>query len=282
LGKTNAGALFAGVQMPSSALWNVVNPRETWGTQETVDYLRRTIERVHQEFPDTPPIDIGDMGRKAGGYLRPHVSHQSGRDVDVGFYYTTDAKWYTAGGAHNLDVPRMWAFLRASVTETDVQAVFVDRAIQKLLRGHAESVGEDPMWLDRVFGGPSTEERALVLHEKGHRTHFHIRYYNPIAQETGRRIYPILLSHKKIAPPTSFVKYKVRRGDSLIRIARKFRTTVKTLKRANGLRSSRIYVRRTYRIPRTGGVRPNVHRLELPPRRLPPVLAGNSSTRAAP
>jgi len=269
LGATNRGAVLGAVQMPDGPLWNIVNPRETWGTRETVDYLVRTIEQVAEEHPGTRPLDIGDIGTKKGGHLRPHVSHQSGRDVDVGFYYTTETRWYTAGGAHNLDLPRMWSFLRATVTETDVEAVFLDRSIQRLLREYAESIGEEPQWLDRVFGGESATERALVLHEEGHETHFHIRYYNPVAQETGRRIYPILLRHKKISPPTYYVKYKARSGDSLIKIARRFKTSVEALKKANRLRSNRIYAQRTYRIPRRGGVRPDSRPLSLPPRRLP-------------
>jgi len=30
------------------------------------------------------------MGTKDGGYLRPHRSHQSGRDADIGLFYRGD------------------------------------------------------------------------------------------------------------------------------------------------------------------------------------------------
>ncbi|RMH38572.1 MAG: LysM peptidoglycan-binding domain-containing protein, partial [Deltaproteobacteria bacterium] len=270
VGRPNAGALVNGVQMPPSPEWEIVNPRETWGTPETIDALARAIRAVHARFPNTRPLPIGDISDRDGGPLAPHISHQSGRDVDVGYYYTTDDKWYTTANGDNLDLPRTWAFVRALVTETDVEVIFIDRRIQKLLRAYAESIGEDTGWLDQLFGGPTSRMRPLIRHEKGHRTHIHVRFYNPIAQESGRRLYRSLLAHKVIKPPTYYVKYKARRGDTLLRIARKFHTSVKAIKRANRLRSNRIFATRVYRIPRRGGVAPPAKPLAIPARRLPP------------
>ncbi len=277
LGRTNRGALFGAVQMKSEPGWRVVNPRETWGTQETIDYLSHTIRRVREMYPDTPDINIGDISRANGGHIAPHLSHQSGRDVDLGFYYLDGSAWYSKANAKNLDVPRTWALLKVTITETDVEAIFLDRKIQATLRSYATELGESEEWLDQVFGGPTTNLRPLVLHEEGHQTHLHIRYYNPIAQETGRRVYKALLKHNKIKPPTYFKKYKVKRGDSLNRIAKKFKTDVKTLRKANKLRSNRIYAGRTYKIPRKGGVvQPG--KLVLPERRLPAHVAKAPAT----
>lgn len=273
LGRPNAGALVGGQQLPNSERWEVVNPRETWGTNETIEYLTRCIDSVNEQFPDTPKLPVGDISTRNGGHLTPHLSHQSGRDVDVGYYYSTSDKWYTRANADNLDFPRTWALVKAMVTETDVEVIFIDRSIQQLLREYALSIGEDEGWLDEVFGGPSTTLRAIIRHEKGHKSHIHIRFYNPIAQESGRRMYRMLLRNKLIKPPTYYVKYKVRRGDTLMRIAHKYKTTVKAIKKANRLRSNRIYAERTYRIPRRGGVTPTAKSLVIPERRLPPLTA---------
>lgn len=51
--------------------------------------------------------------------------------------------------------------------------------------------------------------------------------------------------------PPRTVSYRVRRGDNLTRIARRYGTTVTALKRANGLRGDRIRAGATLRIPRT-------------------------------
>lgn len=46
-----------------------------------------------------------------------------------------------------------------------------------------------------------------------------------------------------------YLRYKVRRGDTLIKIARKFRTSVKEIRRINRLRSDRIYIGQILKIP---------------------------------
>ena len=279
LGKTNRGALFGGIQMKSAPGWDIVNPRETYGTRETIDYLSHAIKRVREMFPETHDLKIGDISRAKGGHINPHVSHQSGRDVDLGFYYLDGSDWYSKANAHNLDLPRTWALIKVTITETDVEAIFLDRSIQAVLRSYATELGESEEWLDQVFGGPTTNLRPLIIHEEGHETHLHIRYYNPIAQETGRRVYKALLKHNKIKPPTFYKKYKVKKGDSLNRIAKKFRTDVKTLKKANKLRSNRIYAGRTYKIPQKGGV-VQPPKLVLPARRVPTYL-GEPATATA-
>lgn len=268
LGKTNAGALFGAEQMQPSKLWKIVNSRETYGTTETIAYLSHAIERVNETFPGTPVINVGDISKPKGGHFTPHLSHQSGRDVDLGFYYKDGSAWYAHGTAKNLDLPRTWALIKYTIVDTDVEIIFVDRSIQKLLRSYAAETGEDEQWLDAVFGGPSSNLRPMLLHEKGHKSHLHIRYYNPIAQETGRRVYRALLKHKKIKPPTYYLKYKVRRGDSLIRIARKHKTSVAILRKVNRLRGNRIYANRVYKIPKRGGV-VQPRKLVLPARRVP-------------
>ncbi len=278
LGKTNGGSLFGGIAMESGDYWHVNNSRESYGTAETIAYLSHAITRVNEVFPDTAKISVGDISTRKGGHFKPHLSHQSGRDVDLGFYYKDGSPWYSYANEKNLDMERTWALIKFTITETDVEMIFLDRTVQTLLRTYATEAGEDEDWLDQVFGGPGSKLRPMILHEPGHKTHLHIRYYNPIAQETGRRVYRALLKHKKIKPPTYYLKYKVKRGDSLIRIARKNKTTVAILKKTNRLRSNRIYAGRTYKIPKRGGV-VQPKKLVLPARRVPakPSVAGPSS-----
>jgi murein DD-endopeptidase MepM/ murein hydrolase activator NlpD len=46
-----------------------------------------------------------------------------------------------------------------------------------------------------------------------------------------------------------YLRYRVRRGDTLIKIARKFRTSVKEIRRVNRLKNDRIYVGQILKIP---------------------------------
>jgi len=59
---------------------------ECWGTQETVDFLIAAANKVNEQFPGTPKMYIGDISSQGGGRLNRHVSHQSGRDVDVSYF----------------------------------------------------------------------------------------------------------------------------------------------------------------------------------------------------
>ncbi len=270
LGRTNAGALFNGVQMQPGPYWNVVNPRQTWGTKETVEAIEHCIDRLNEEFPDTQPLYVGDISERHGGHIAPHISHQAGRDVNLGYYYSVPNQWYVRADGSNLDTPRTWAFVKILVTEADIEHIFMDRKIQKLLKDYALAQGEDPTWLDRLFGGPLTHERPLIMHEDGHDTHMHVRFYNRVAQESGRRLYRMMIAHHMIQPPTYYVHYKVKRGDNLGRIARRYHVEVKAIKRANGLRSSRIIAGRSYKIPQRGGVTAPKTAVVIPPRRLPP------------
>src|SRR5690606_32055386 len=87
VGRPNSGRLMNGVRLPEDERWVVVDPHHAYGTRETVDFLRAAVASVHRQYPATPRLHIGHISAKKGGWLSPHRSHQSGRDVDVGFYY---------------------------------------------------------------------------------------------------------------------------------------------------------------------------------------------------
>jgi penicillin-insensitive murein endopeptidase len=274
VGSPNAGALINGVQASENALYKPVSPNGTWATQETLDFLAAALTRVHEQFPDTPPLALGDISNKNGGLSRPHVSHQSGRDVDIAYFYVNGASWYARATAKNLDLPRTWSFVRALLTETDIDLILIDHSIQVLLEDYAKAHGEDPTWLASVFRGVPGKLRPLIRHAPGHATHIHIRFFNPIAQETGRRCHQFLLQAKLTRAPQSFISHKVKKNETLGMLSRKYGVSVPRLRAVNGLKSSLIREKSVLRIPvasrGTAGPGP---RLRLPARRLPPPVA---------
>lgn len=269
IGYTNGGALYNGVQMPRGDGWELVDPDHAWGTRETVDFLLHCLSEVEQRFPGAARMYVGHISAKRGGHLSPHVSHQAGRDVDISYYYVVgQARWYAKADQTNLDLARTWAFVKALVIDTDVEMILMDRSIQKLVREYAVAHGEDGRWVGELFDGNGTLP-PLIRHAKGHATHIHLRFYNPVAQETGRRAYALLLRRHVIQPAVYFVRYKVRQGDTLGQIARKYGVTEKAIQQANGMKTSAIRATREYKIPRHGGVvAPRM--TAVPPRRVPP------------
>ena len=124
--------------MPSGPYWKVRNPLEAFGTAETIGYLVTAIEAVEARFPGSPRVVVGDLSRPDGGRLNRHRSHQAGRDVDLGFYYARgEARDFQIARQRDLDLPRTWALVRALVTETDVDRIFVDRSLIAVLYAYA-------------------------------------------------------------------------------------------------------------------------------------------------
>ena len=274
VGTPNAGGLVNGVQAVASPLYTLVSPGSAWGTQETIDYLNTAVKAVQDEFPDTPPLALGDIGARHGGPLRPHISHQAGRDLDISFYYRDGTRWYARGTRDNLDFPRLWAFVRAIIAKTDIDLILLDQGLQGPLKEYALSIGEDPAWLDQIFQGKGAQ-RAIIRHAPGHATHLHLRFFNPIAQETARRCYAALSRHKLVKAPEQYLTHKAKKNETLAMIAKKYGSSVHAIREANGLHSNLIHEQAVYRIPVVGGapatVRiPHTERVRIPARRTPP------------
>ncbi len=269
VGFADSGRLINGVHMPDDPAYQLVVPENAWGTAETVEFLTRVARAVRSQFPNAAPLRINHIGKKDGGWLRPHKSHQSGRDVDIGFYYKDGGG---PGGrsrdrTKSIDLALNWAFLKAVVTETDVQLVLTDRKIQKVLHDYAVEKGEDPAWVASIIGGGPG---ALTQHARRHRDHFHVRFFSARSQELGRRVQPIL--NKR--PEENIIPHRVKTGDTLGAIARKYGTTVAAIEKSNGMKNSFLHLGRVLSVPLRGPCThcPMPPTVVLPPRRLPPLL----------
>lgn len=248
IGTPDAGLLLNPVAMPEGAFWTIRNHFETYGTQETIDYLQRAIESVQRQFPDSPRLVVGDISRRDGGRLNRHKSHQSGRDVDLGLYYAVgEAGDFRNATAKTLDVPRTWALVRALVTETDVERIFLDRILIRALLAHAREIGEDPDWLDELIGRHRNGMDAILQHERRHQNHLHVRFYNPIAQDCARTNHKQLVAQGVLPPPS--VRHRIRKGETLSTVARRYGVSTLSIKKANGMSGSFLRAGNSLRIP---------------------------------
>jgi penicillin-insensitive murein endopeptidase len=136
-------------------------------------------------------LTVGDLSRQDGGPLAGHVSHQSGRDADVGFYLR-DASGKAVQREHFspfeptgrarfepglfFDDYRNWLLLRAWVSDrrAGLSHIFVSQGLRWRLieygRAHAEFA-------------PYVDELSLLLKQppgvSTHDDHFHVRIACP-------------------------------------------------------------------------------------------------------
>ncbi len=266
IGTPDSGLLLNPVPFPEGSFWRLRDPRESWGTGETIGYVTTAIESVEARYPGSPSVVIGDLSNPEGGRLNRHKSHQVGRDADVGFYYARgEVETFVTARRKDLDLRRNWALVRALLTETDVDRIFVDRSIMSVLYAEAIEEGEDRAWLDDVFGRAG--DKGVIQHVRRHKDHFHVRFYNPRSQERGRVVYPVLVETGAAPPPT--VKHRVRPGETLGGLARRYGTSASAIRAANGLRGTQLRAGRSYTIP-IRRVPPDEGPLVVPPRRVPP------------
>jgi murein endopeptidase/LysM repeat protein len=264
VGFVHAGRMVNSVRFPEGSDWTVVSPEKAYTTSETVDYLTQVIRDLRKRFPQAPLLRVNQISAKDGGYIRPHKSHQNGRDVDLGFYYPGGNPIQARAREKYIDPTMNWALVKALVTLTDVQVILVDRRVQKVLYEHALKSGEDKAWLDTLF---HAGESSIIKHARGHRDHFHVRFFNPRAQELGRRLAPLLA----LQPEHNIAMHRVRSGDTLGAIAMRYNSTVASLRNANRIRGSMLRIGQVLSVPLRGPCTrcPVPPPVVVPPRRLP-------------
>jgi len=283
IGLPNRGALRGGVLFPRDNAFYIADRADRqWGTPETIDALIYAAAKVQARYGHSHKLYLGDISYRDGGRLRRHMSHQAGRDADVGFYFKTGSPGYLADGVpSNIDLKRNWAFLEALLELNAVQYIFLDTRIQRVLYNYAKNRRHVPVsTLDHIFQYPrSRRERVgIIRHARGHYNHYHIRFYSPIAVANAKRALfndPELVELRNLmygqrtasirthtvastsrvtyrtthnpAPARSrssnTVIYTVRKGDSLWSIAKRHGITVNQLRSWNNLgASSRLKV----------------------------------------
>ncbi len=221
----------------------VARPGRNFGTQEMVDAIVKAVDDVHAKHPQTPPLPVGDLSRKRGGRFPPHVSHQSGRDADIAYYqkgkhhhakYLKHANWRT------IDVPRTWTFIASLMDAGKVEYLFIDHRLQRVLYRHAKNTLKIPAEkLEEMFAYPRGRRArvGVIRHLRGHADHMHVRFFAP---ESVAAVKEYVRRHgTKVLKPLP-VYVRIKRGDSLWKLARRHRTTVKKLRRWNRIRGRKI------------------------------------------
>jgi penicillin-insensitive murein DD-endopeptidase len=160
-----------------------------YGTWELVQLVERAARRVAFRMPGAK-LSIGELSRDGGGRIDGHRSHESGRDVDIGFYTTLEngTPHYTFAFADfdhrgrgvppnqylRFDDARNWELVAKLLSDGDarVQYIFVGAHLKHRLLAEAVRRRAPAAVIERA-------RAALVQPARGHphRNHFHVRIY---------------------------------------------------------------------------------------------------------
>jgi murein endopeptidase len=180
-GTHDTGTLAGAEHLDEGDGIHVRRPQRAFGAPQVVEYVRHAVAEVRALYPDVPTLAIGDLSSEHGGVLPGHVSHRSGRDVDVGFYFHHAVTGFVDAN-DDLDLPATWALLAAFARTADrkdgVQIIFLDYAVQKRLYAFAKARGTPDDELAYLFQYPAGKHamRGLVRHWPNHANHLHVRF----------------------------------------------------------------------------------------------------------
>jgi penicillin-insensitive murein endopeptidase len=195
IGSPTRGKLRGGSRLFDQTGLFVREPvRANWGLPLLVSLLERSALHVRKRFPGSVLL-VGDLSHQYGGPIEGHRSHETGRDADIGFYFTdhkgkpktpSDFVRVAADGRVIgqpellFDDPRNWALVQALLTDSHarVQHVFVAAILRARLLAYARRVGV--YW--------SLQKRAALALKQptrglSHDDHFHVRIGCPPHQD---------------------------------------------------------------------------------------------------
>jgi murein endopeptidase len=182
IGAPNRGRLRAGIPLPEGDHWRLREHRPRgYGAKHTISALLTAFRSYGETHPDGPQIRIGEISRRTGGRVKPHVSHRSGRDVDIGYVMkpspSDEEHYWRRATAKTMDAAKTWTLVKSLVATGQVQRIFMSAKLQRVIA--AEAAKElTPEELNLMFDAVNPDARVmtLVAHEHGHMDHMHVRF----------------------------------------------------------------------------------------------------------
>ena len=231
-----AGFLLNAPQLEQSPLW-IARRYTSYATPELLTGVRAGVYALREAHPDSPRLVLGDLSARFGGHLPPHLSHQSGRDADIGYFMRGALGKRLTGlalvSARTIDVPRTWAFLHGMLKTGLLESAFIDYRLQRVLYKHAQASGVPAERLKEWFSFPLWKG-GVISHLKGHADHMHVRFKAPSSEARGAELVRAQ-GRGALKPRPRFTRAKG--GERLEQLARRYRVPVRALSRWNGLRA---------------------------------------------
>ncbi|MCR9165732.1 MAG: penicillin-insensitive murein endopeptidase [Nannocystaceae bacterium] len=193
VGSPQRGKLVEPERLPQSKKYYRRRLARTYAAAHVVDQVTAAVEAVAAKHPKAGRLAVGDLSDEDGGFLSGHNSHQSGRDVDLGFYFIGRPQGYpkefVAASEGTLDVAAMWTLIDTLAEQSKKPGgptkIFLDYRVQRRIYKHARKQGVSAKRLKTIFSYPDGHwaKGRLVQHIRNHHDHVHVRYGCPPKDE---------------------------------------------------------------------------------------------------
>jgi penicillin-insensitive murein endopeptidase len=198
IGSPTDGHLENAVALDASSHLRIVPiyaPRDVrYGLPDLVRTIERAATTVAKRFPGAV-MTVGDLSRRHGGEVDRHVSHESGRDADIGFYVVDEkgkqvlADQFIAfdgagrgkGNPHlRFDDARNWTLIAGLLGgPAQVQYLFIAASLRARLLAEASRVKAPPALRTRA-AELMVEPRGVLPHDD----HVHVRIHCPAGMKS--------------------------------------------------------------------------------------------------
>lgn len=177
VGTPQRGGLANAVQLPPRPhLYTRRHPERSYGSTHTIRTIQTALSSLRKDHGVSREVMVGDLSVKSGGPLSPHVSHQSGRDIDIRLLLADGISRKTVPvSASQVDWDATWRLVQSFLETGKVNVIFLDFNRQAHLHAAALRAGVHETVVRRWFQWPVRGGRGMIRHEDGHRAHVHVR-----------------------------------------------------------------------------------------------------------
>jgi murein endopeptidase len=177
VGAPNKGKIVNSIPLPENKkLYTIRKPDEAFGSTHALYNLQLAVAQWRANSGYTGALMIGAISKQGGGRLRPHSSHQSGRDVDIRLPLKRPDG--SADNVDDVDWDATWGLILALVATGEVEYIFLTTDRQKHLLKAAKRAGASKDLIERMLQYPETSgnKNGIVRNQKGHTAHIHVRF----------------------------------------------------------------------------------------------------------
>lgn len=177
VGPPQSGGLVNGVKLPENDYYRLRLPPSSFGTTFAVEAVLRGIVLFEARSDYDRPLTFGSMSWRHGGPLPGHVSHQSGRDLDIALPLKVKHPVGVPITPDRVDWEVTWHLVTAMFETKDVVVVFLDYELQEPLYKAAAALGATVEERERYLQYPRGRQApGRIRHSPGHDGHVHIRF----------------------------------------------------------------------------------------------------------